>query len=57
MNALTVNIKMTDIEVFEELLNLLRDITDDERINMHIRIEILKRIIAIGEKAEIRTVR
>jgi hypothetical protein len=57
LNALTVNIKMTDIEVFEELLDLLRDITEDKRIDGHIRLEISKKILAIGEKAGIRTVR
>jgi len=39
MKALTVEIKVTEMEIFESLTYLIKDILTDERINLNIREE------------------
>lgn len=46
--------KSDPLDVFEELLELLNSITEDERIPAPIRYEILGKILAIGKKHGIR---
>ncbi len=50
---LTLNISLTDLDVFEELLGVLKEVTEDERIDIRVRLEITKKILAVGERAGI----
>ena len=42
------------LDAFQDLLNLLLDITDDERIAASVRYEIAQKILEVGKKHGIR---
>ncbi len=52
--GLTLKISLTDTEIFKELLDVLKEATEDERIDAGIRLEMTNKILAIGEKADMK---
>lgn len=53
-SSLTMKVSITDTEIFNELLGVLKSIIEDERIDTNIRLELKKKLVTIGEKAEMR---
>ena len=44
---MTVTVKMTEIEIFQDLLKIAKDFTDDERIEESIRSGYAERVLAL----------